>query len=66
MIYSAICQSLKAHGSEMVAQLMLSDDEAIQLAHEMAPGLGMIPVEVYQSICSGEAEVMGRKLLVQD
>jgi hypothetical protein len=66
MIYSAICQSLNVQGSERVAQLMLTDDEAIQLAHEMADGIGMTPIEVYQGICAGEAAVMGRKLLVHD
>lgn len=63
MIYESLRQSLNAKGAENVAQIVLRDDEAIQLAQEMS-GLGSA-AEVYQAIVAGDAQFMGRKLAVQ-
>lgn len=64
MIYEALLQSLQAKGAEMVAQIVIRDDEAIQLAQEMA-GLSSA-AEVYQSITAGDAKFMGRQLVVNE
>lgn len=64
MIYEALHRSMNAKGAEMVAQIVLRDDEAIALAQEMHC-LGTA-AEVYQAITAGEAEFMGRKLVVKE
>ena len=64
MIYESLHSALTKKGAENVAQIVLRDDEAIALAQEMS-GLGSA-AEVYQAIAAGEAEFMGRKLVVQE
>lgn len=64
MIYEALHRSMSAKGANMVAQIVLRDDEAIALAQEMYR-LGTA-AEVYQAIAAGEAEFMGRKLVVKE
>ena len=66
MIYERLVHSMSVPGAERVAQLILRDEEAIQLAHEMAPGMGLSAVDVYDGILAGDAAFMGRKLLVHD
>ncbi len=55
---------MNAKGAEMVAQIVLRDDEAIELAQEMS-GLSSA-AEVYEAIAAGDAKFMGRKLVVHD
>ena len=64
MIYDALCSSKKAKGSEHVAQIVLREDEAIQLAHDLAPDMGIQAAEIFEGILAGDAVFMGRKLLV--
>jgi hypothetical protein len=64
MIYENLRQSLNAKGAENVAQIVLRDDEAIELAQEMS-GLSSA-AEVYEAIAAGDAKFMGRKLVVHD
>lgn len=66
MIYSALRQSLNAKGAETIAQIVLRDDEAIELAHEMSDGMGLASAEIYAGILAGEAEFAGRKLVVAE
>lgn len=69
MIYESLRRAMNAKGAENVAQIVLRDDEAIALAHEMSQ-LQFKPTisaaEVYQAIAAGEAEFMGRKLVVSE
>lgn len=48
------------------SRFVLSDEDAIELAHELAPGMGMTSADTYNAIISGDAAFKGIRLVVAD